>query len=128
VARDASVSDVVERLDRYGVCIIERLAPGSIIQALDEQIVLESDIHLLDAGAATKNYSGGELLLRAPAAVGLVEQPLVVEAARTLLGRHCKQIALKILTVISTHPVRDSIAGWPHSSFSRLPWVGMCVF
>ena len=104
VGRDASVADVVQRLDEYGVCIIERLAPDSVIQALDEQIVLETEAHLLDTGAATKNYSGGELLVRAPAAVGLVEQPLVVEAARTLLGRHCKQIVLKILTVISTHP------------------------
>ena len=79
----------------------------------------------VDSSAATKNYSGGELLLRAPAAVGLVDQPLVVEAARTLLGRHCKQIALKILTVISTHPARDSIAGWPHSPFSSPK--GRCV-
>lgn len=104
VGRDAMVGDVVRRLDEYGVCIIERLAPESVIQALDEQIILESDTHLLDTGAATKDYSGGELLVRAPAVVELVEQPLVLGAARTLLERHCKQIALKILTIISTHP------------------------
>jgi ectoine hydroxylase-related dioxygenase (phytanoyl-CoA dioxygenase family) len=124
VQRAASSAEVVDRLQRYGVCIIERLATAESIAALDEQIALGD---YRSTTATVPGYAGAEVLFKVPASVGLVEHPLVLDSVNGLLGPHCKQLSLKLLTVLSVHPgkpkqrLHREEGLWPAHHFP-FPW------
>ena len=63
VQHDASAAEIVAKLDAFGCCIVERLAPPEAIATIKEQISIQH--HEVNAGqATTTGLTGSEVSSR----------------------------------------------------------------
>lgn len=97
-----------------GYCIIENAIPTATVTALDAEFVArfaatpfcEGGFY----GARTKRF--GALLCRSVHAVGLVQHPLILAIADTVLGQWCDRIQLNLTQAVEIHP--GALAQAPH--------------
>ena len=108
--RDTDVAEVAARLDRFGVCVIERALDEGQVGALTAQLeaaAVAADLPSPFTGKGGDGLAphpvtrlGPASVFHAPLLCGLCEHPLVHGAAESLLTRHCKSIALKLVAPI----------------------------
>jgi hypothetical protein len=97
-----------------GYCIIENAIPTSITAALEAEFAprfaatpfCEGGFY----GARTKRF--GALLRRSAHAAGLVQHPLILAIADTVLGPWCDRIRLNLTQAVEIHP--GALAQAPH--------------
>eukprot|EP00933_Yihiella_yeosuensis_P009059 TRINITY_DN114847_c0_g1_i1.p1 TRINITY_DN114847_c0_g1~~TRINITY_DN114847_c0_g1_i1.p1 ORF type:complete len:421 (+),score=57.66 TRINITY_DN114847_c0_g1_i1:115-1377(+) len=98
VTASASAEEIAAKLEKYGACVVERLAPAELIDSIDAQLTA--------ANAWSTQYArmGMDCLVKAPLVAKLLEHDLVLAAVRKLLGVNCREIALKLLEVFQVQP------------------------
>ena len=110
VGKGVDVAEVISRLDRFGVCVVQRLLDEGQVEALTLQ--LEAAAAAADLPSPFTGKGGDGLaphpvtrlgpasVFHAPLLCGLCEHPLVLGAAQSILTRHSKSIALKLVAPI----------------------------
>lgn len=97
-----------------GYCIIENAIPAANIAALEAELVprftatpfCEGGFY----GARTKRF--GALLRRTRLSASLVQHPVILSIAETLLGQWCDRIQLNLTQAVEIHP--GALAQAPH--------------
>ena len=92
-APDAREDDVVRCLQRYGACIIEKLAPEELLSELD------AELEVLGIWETRPPSLGVEAFFSAPRVAELTENELVLGAARRLLFANSRIIQLKSFAI-----------------------------
>jgi ectoine hydroxylase-related dioxygenase (phytanoyl-CoA dioxygenase family) len=110
----ANINRTAALLREQGYCIVPDVLPPSKIAALDTDI---SDAFATTPfgtggfyGEATKRF--GRLLARSTHADALVEHPLILAVAETILGPFCDRIQLNVAQAIAVYPTAP--AQLPH--------------
>lgn len=97
-----------------GYCIIENAIPAATISALEAELTPRFDATPFCEGgfygARTKRF--GALLRRSCHAAGLVQHPLILSIAETVLGQWCDRIQLNLTQAVEIHP--GAFAQAPH--------------
>jgi len=108
------IRDRSRALLEQGYCIIPNALPSSIIAALDTDFIGEFDATPFGQGhfygTTTKRF--GRLLTRSRHAAALVQHPLIVAIAESVLGPWCDRIQLNTTQAIAIHP--GAPAQMPH--------------
>ena len=125
VGRDASVEAIVERLDRYGACVIERLASDELIEQVEVQCTAAGawDAKTIEGTGSNQIMERmcHEIITSAPSVATLLEQPLVLAAVSSVLCRSAKRVALKQVEVFELKPGQGSPGGF-HREDQNWPW------
>ena len=126
VGPTASVEAIVQRLDRYGACVIRSLVSDELMDRVDEECTSAGAWNAADLRATgsnqTTNRMGIEVLMQAPSVADLLTQPLVLAAVNTLLCRSSKRVALKELEVFELQPGQGAEAPRWHREDQNWPW------
>ena len=126
VGPTASVEAIVQRLDRYGACVIRSLASDALMDRVDEECTSAGAWDAADLRATgsnqTTNRMGIEVLMKAPSVADLLTHPLVLAAVNTLLCRSSKRVALKELEVFELQPGQGAEAPRWHREDQNWPW------
>ena len=107
VERDASVQEIVTKLDRYGACVIKHAADEALVRQIDEELepfgAWSKDPE--DRVEGSRNgRMGMNGVMHAPSTEHLLTHPTVLAAVNGLLGRHCRRIALKEIEIFAVQP------------------------
>lgn len=97
-----------------GYCIVENALPSATVAALEAELAPRFDATPFCEGgfygARTKRF--GALLRRSQYAASLVQHPLILSIAETVLGRWCDRIHLNLTQAVEIHP--GALAQAPH--------------
>ena len=117
----AASARLVAELSDAGYAVVREALPSRHLQQIEAE--------LEPAFAATPFASGdfygnrtkrfGSLLRRSPAMAGLILEPVILGAARTLLGKACDCIQLNLAQAIEIHP--GELRQFPHRDEDMWP-------
>ena len=97
-----------------GYCIVEDAIPPATVATLETEFAPRFEATPFCEGgfygARTKRF--GALLRRSARAVGLVQHPLILAIADTVLGQRCDRIQLNLTQAVEIHP--GALAQPPH--------------
>ena len=110
VDKDESVERKVEILESVGALIIKNAISEEDIAEIDEQLDAAGCWKISREGKGRMQMDG---LLKAPACRKMLTNKYVLEVTRATLGRSCKRIALKELSIFEVQP------GNPKQTFHR---------
>ena len=117
VERDESVEKMVDILETVGALVIKNAIPEEEIAEIDEQLDAAGCWKISREGKGRMQMDG---LLKAPACRKMLTNEYVLAVTRATLGRSCKRIALKELSIFEVQP------GNPKQTFHRedqfWPW------
>ena len=107
VERDASVQEIVSKLDTYGACVIKHAADEALVRQIEEELepfgAWSKDPE--DRVEGSRNgRMGMNGVMHAPSTEHLLTHPKVLAAVNGLLGRHCRRIALKEIEIFAVQP------------------------
>ncbi len=113
----------LKQIESQGYCIIPQALPGATLMTLDEDLAPAFAAAPLGHGDfyGYRTQRFGSLLRRSPAAADLALQPLVLELARTVLGRACERIQLNVAQAIAIYP--GEVEQFPHRDHDM--WAGI---
>lgn len=119
----AQTAHWLDQLESQGYCIIPQALPGATLMTLDEDLSPAFAAAPLGHGDfyGYRTQRFGSLLRRSPAAANLALQPLVLDLARTILGRACDRIQLNVAQAIAIHP--GEVEQFPHRDHDM--WAGI---
>lgn len=106
LAPDCTVDDIVDAIDRDGACIVRDLLSPQALASLDRDIepVLERTEPSGDEWAGRRTKRSGGLVAAVPACRPVVMHPLVLDAAKAVLGPWCERIQLNVTQLITILP------------------------
>lgn len=103
---DNRTAEVAARLREDGFCLLRNAVAPTMITALDKDLAPTFATTPFGRGGfygeTTKRF--GRLPLRSPYALALVQHPLILSVAETLLAPHCDCIQLNVAQAIGIHP------------------------
>lgn len=105
------VAEMLERLEHFGIVVVSGLIPVDELTVIDDQLTAcgafgsrGDDGKLLPTGGRM----GQDVLCKAPAVHQLLSHPTVLEAAKGLLCRSSRTVALKLLEVFRIPPADEN--------------------
>lgn len=111
----ATPEDVVDRLRRFGACIIERLVGAPLLDEIDQEL---GKTGLWEDAKMTP--LGQDALVKAPKVAALLEHDLVVKSAEGLLGPQSRSVQLKLIAIRAFQPgEREQLL---HREDGLFPW------
>ena len=102
----ASVNQVVEKLQTFGIAIVKHAADESLISLVESELQAAGafDYEPSESGRPGGKRMWMDALVKAPSVAHLLTHKLVLATARKLLGDSCKRIALKELSAWEVAP------------------------
>lgn len=120
-ARSSSISGPTAELDASGYAIIRGAASPGAVRRIAEDLgpAIERTPFSVGPfyGSRTKRF--GRLPSRSAATIDLIVDPVLLDVARTVIGRHHPDVGLNLTQLISVHP--DAPAQVPHRDDEMWP-------
>ncbi len=113
----------LDRLESEGYCIIPQALPSETLRCLERDLAPAFAAVPLGHGDfyGYRTQRFGSLLRRSPAAADLALHPLVLDLAKTILGRACDSIQINVAQAIAIHP--GEVKQFPHRDHDM--WAGI---